>query len=263
MKYLAFTLSALQTRFAYRAQLWAALLGELIGVLAAIAIWRAVYSGRGEVSGASLSDMITYAVIAGVVLRSWRYTVFVRRVGDQVKSGDVAVFLLKPISYPLMLFAEEAGDMLFGLVTVSLPVVLVIGLIYGIELPPDLFHAVMFVVFFCLAFVLLFLLAALFALTAFWLMTVHAVEWFLTACLSILAGAIVPFWFFPEPFGTLLRYQPFAFLNFHPAAIYLGKTGVAETLALAGAGLGWSAVLAAAVAWLWTRSTARITVQGG
>lgn len=261
--YLAFVVSAIQTRFVYRAQVWASLFGELIAVLAAIAIWFAVYGDRGDVAGASLPDMITYAVIAGVFMRSWPYTHFVRKIGDQVKSGDVSIFLLKPLSYLLMLFSEEFGEMAFRLLTVSLPVTLIVGIAYGITLPPDPFHATMFVVFFALSFVLLFLITALFGLGAFWLLTVHAMEWFLTAFINILAGMLVPFWFFPAPFDVLLRYQPLAFVSFHPAAVYLGKTGVEETLLLLGVGLAWVAVLGAGLALLWRLVTTRLIVQGG
>jgi predicted carbohydrate-binding protein with CBM5 and CBM33 domain len=49
--YSAFALSSFQTAFAYRSQVWAGLLGDVITILAIIAVWISVYGGAQSVEG--------------------------------------------------------------------------------------------------------------------------------------------------------------------------------------------------------------------
>jgi len=134
--YRAFFASAFQTRLAYRSQVWALLLYGFVTVFAKIAIWVALYAqvGTATVGGITRSDMITYAILGGVVL-NWDYTRFIRTFGRQIQSGDVSVFLLKPVRYPLMLLAGACGNLAFELLAVQLPVTIVASLFYGLTPP--------------------------------------------------------------------------------------------------------------------------------
>jgi ABC-2 type transport system permease protein len=260
--YTAFALSAFQTRMVYRGQVWAQLLGEMVRVFAKIAIWTAVFGAVASVDGVTLSDMTTYAVLAGAVM-AWEWERLLNTIGTQIKTGDVAVFLLKPLSYPLMLFASECGNFAFKMISVVLPVAVVAGLFYGLSPPASLAHGLMFIGFWAVAFAILFLCAALGGLVAFWLMTAFTLEWLLSAVLSILSGSFIPLWFFPEPIEAVIRYLPFAWIGFHPLSVYLGKVSVAEAGMLLAIGAGWAIVLGVAVALLWRRAALRIVVQGG
>lgn len=261
--YLAFLAIAFQTRLAYRGQVWASVFGDLVQVFARIAIWMSLYAGVDSAGGVSLKEMITYAIFSSVLLSGWSWTGFVNLIGSQIKTGDVAVFLLKPLNYPLMLLAGECGKMLFRLLTVVLPVSLVVGLIYGVLPAASVFHGAMAAAFFVLGFAILFLLATIAGLLAFWLMTVFSLEWMLQALLLIFAGWFVPLWFFPAPAAAIIAKLPFAYTAYHPMAVYLGKLDVETTLWTFAVGLGWAALLAAIAAWLWSRARRRIVVQGG
>ena len=262
--YRAFFASAFQTRLAYRSQMWALLLYGLVTVFAKIAVWMSLYAqvGTGTVSGISLPDMITYAIFAGVVF-NWDYTRFIRTFGRQIKSGDVSVFLLKPVRYPLMLLAGEIGNFAFELLTVQLPVTIIAGLVYGLTLPTSLFAGVMAVVFWGLGFIILFLLSAIAAILAFWLLTVFSLEWTLMALMAIFAGGTLPLWFFPDGAADIIRLLPFSFVGYQPMAVYLGKLDVAATLSTLGLGVGWVVILTGCVVLLWSRAQTRIVVHGG
>lgn len=263
-KYAAFAASAFQTRLAYRGQVWAGLFGRLVTVFAWIAIWMSVYGGGGRtVEGATLRDMITYAVIGGTVANAWDWRRLLNAVGDSVSSGDVAVYLLKPLSYPLYLFATECGNLFYRLATVAAPVVVVVALVHGLQPPASLFHGIMFLPFWALSFTILFLLAALCGLLSFWLLTAFSLEWLLQGVLSLLSGIYIPLWFFPDAVASVIRFLPVTWVGFHPIAVYLGKTSVVETWLFLGLGLGWALLLTAAVGALWRRAALRITVQGG
>jgi ABC-2 type transport system permease protein len=85
----------------------------------------------------------------------------------------------------------------------------------------------------------------------------------LQALLAILAGRVVPLWFFPEQAAAILKYLPFAWVAFHPAAVYLGEVDISEAFVLLVIGLLWALALGAVIALLWHRAARRLVVQGG
>lgn len=261
--YAAFVRTAFQAQFAYRSQVWAGLFGELMYVFAKVAIWTSVYGGTTTVDGVTLADMITYALIGGTVMAAWPQRDLIYAIGDSIRTGDIAVYLLKPLRYPLYLFANECGHLAFRVLAVVVPTVAVIAAIYGIQPPASLFDGGMFVVFWLLSFVLLFLMACTGGLVAFWLMTAFSIDWMLGGILSILSGTFIPLWFFPPGVAAVIRYLPFAYVGYQPMAVYLGKLTVGEVWATLAVGILWAAVLAGTVALLWSRATRRLIVQGG
>ena len=262
--YAAFFASAFQTRLAYRSQVWALLLYGLVTVFARVSVWISLYGQVGitTVGGVSQSDMITYAILAGVAF-NWDYQRLIRTFGREIKSGDVSVFLLKPVHYPLMLLARELGNFAFELLTVQLPVTIIAGLVYGLTPPASLFAGIMAIVFWGLGFVILFLLSAIASILAFWLLTVFSLEWTLMALMAIFAGGTLPLWFFPAGAADIIRLLPFSFVGYQPMAVYLGKLDVAGTLSTFGVGIGWVVILTGCVVLLWSRAQNRIVVHGG
>lgn len=261
--YLAFAHNAVLTQLAYRNEIWANLFGKLVQVFARVAIWIAIYAGVANLSGVSLQQMITYALLGGTVIGALRYELIVGQIGEALRTGDVAVWLLKPVSFPLYIISSELGRSAYRLVVLVLPTVVVVALVYGILPPASLFHGIMFVAYLALAYAMLSLASALFGLLAFWLLTSFSLEWLMQAILNLLSGSLIPFWFFPEPFGTISAYQPFAWVVYYPAAVWIGRLDVTATLVHFGIGLGWALLLGIAVALLWRHASRRIVVQGG
>ena len=261
--YLAFTATAFQARFAYRGEVWASVFGRLVEVLARIAVWTAVFAGGSSVGGVTLRDMIVYSLIAGTLLGAWDPAYLINEVGKAVKSGDVAVHLLKPFHYPFYLFAVEIGNLGFALITSVLPVILIVGLIYGLQLPASIADGVFFLAFWLLSFCIYFLLATAIGLMSFWIMDANSLDWFLKGIMSFLSGSIVPLWFFPSVLAAIARVLPFGWISYYPAAVYLGKLDPLDAAFALIAGIAWTMVLAGAVGALWSRARYRIVVQGG
>lgn len=71
--YFAFARSAFLTQLAYRNEVWANMIGKLVQVFARVAIWIAIYGGTASIAGVSLQQMVTYALLGGVVTGAIRY----------------------------------------------------------------------------------------------------------------------------------------------------------------------------------------------
>lgn len=263
--YLAFAQSAVLTQLAYRNEVWANMFGKLVQVFARVAIWLAIYATASaeSIGDVTLIQMVTYALLGGVITGAIRYEAIISQIGHALKTGDVAIWLLKPVSFPLYVIASELGRAAYRLIVLVVPTVIVVALVYGMLPPASLFDGVMFVAFLLLGYAIVCLLSALFGLISFWLLTSFSLEWLMQAFLNLLSGSLIPFWFFPEPFATIGAHLPFAWIVYYPAAIWLGRLPPMECLLYFGIGLGWAALLAMAVAWLWGHASTRVTVQGG
>jgi ABC-2 type transport system permease protein len=261
--YFAFAKSAVMTQFAYRNEVWANMFGKLVQVFARVAIWLAIYAGSASIDGVSLQQMITYALLGGIVTGAIRYEMIIGQIGKSLQTGDVAVWLLKPVSFPLYIITAELGRAAYRLVVLVLPTVVVVALVCGMLPPASVLHGLMFVAYLALAYAIISLSSALFGLVSFWLLTSFSLEWLMQAILNLLSGQFIPFWFFPEPFGTISAHLPFAWIVYYPAAVWLGRMEPAETLAYFAIGCGWALLLGLGVAWLWSRASSRVIVQGG
>lgn len=260
--YPTFTATAFQSRLVYRNQVWASAFGKLISSFAYIAIWTAAYAGATSVDGVTLPEMITYVLMAGSMLY-WNVDRLLKQVGDDVRTGDVTVYLLKPVHYPVYMLSTHLGHYLFEQLVTTLPVAIIIALALGLVPPASLFHGVMFFAFWALSWLTLFTLATLCGLLAFWLMTVFALEWLLKGVMALVSGAIVPLWFMPPALAAICGYLPFAWVSYYPSAVYLGKLDVVATWTHLGIGLLWLALLGGFAAWLWSKARHRLVVQGG
>jgi len=261
--FLAFASSAFRVRAAYRAQVWAMLFGIGLDVFARISIWSAVFGGAAVVDGISLSQMLTYAVLAVALLGAFDSTQLVRDIGAAIRSGDVAVQLLKPYGYPLALMAQQLGGRLFEFVVVGLPIIIVTMLTVGIEPPASFAHGLLFAFYILVSVGLVLAIGIVFGLLSFWVLDAHALEWFMRGLMVILSGGFVPLWFFPAGLGQVAAVLPFSWITYHPLATYLGRVDLATSFGLLAAGFAWLGATLLFIWWLWSKTTTRLIVQGG
>ena len=82
-----------------------------------------------------LQEMITYALLGGAVTGAIRYEAIIGGIGNALKTGDVAVWLLKPVSFPLYIIVSELGRVAYRFLFMVVPTVAVVALIYGMQPP--------------------------------------------------------------------------------------------------------------------------------
>jgi ABC-2 type transport system permease protein len=184
-------------------------------------------------------------------------------VDDRLRTGDIAIDLLKPMRYPLYLWADQLGNAAYRLLLSVVPTVVVAAVLFGFTAPASQVNAVGFVTAMAIAITLSFAFAYLIALLAFHFLTTLHFEWTFFGLATIFSGRLLPLWFFPQAWADLARALPFQFLGFVPAAIYMGRIQGAEMWLTLAIGLVWVVVLLGAAALMWTVSLRRLVVQGG
>jgi len=259
--YWAFFRKAFKKHLAYRAEVWLRIIGGILSITVQVAIWRAVL-GEGSYSGIDLADMVTYAIITtglGTLLMQGLVT----DADDRLRTGDIAVDLLKPLRYPLFLFADQLGRSAFQCLFTMVPTVAIAWLLFGFNAPASPVHALAFVLALVLALVISYAIGFLVALLAFWFLTTFHFAWAVGALSTAFAGTFLPLWFFPPGWEMLARSLPFQFMGFVPAATYMGELPGRELMLTLGLGLLWAATLLGAIRWLWSASIRRLVIQGG
>ncbi|NUR92397.1 MAG: ABC transporter permease [Nonomuraea sp.] len=239
---------------------WAALAGAftngVFGILRAyilIALWQA----RPGLAGYDVTDAITYCFLTQAFIAPMQLFGSGLTIPERIRSGDIALDLVRPASLQLWSLAEDLGRGSYLLLVRGLPPMLVGALLFGIR-PPD--NPLTLVAGILLGVVASFGWRYLMALSVLWLTDdpgSNALSLMLTTFFS---GMMIPLHIIPGRLGEVARSLPWAAMVQAPVDLYLGKAPVPQTLAFQAF---WAAVLLALGA-LGTRLVRhKVVIQGG
>ena len=240
---------------AYRARYYVGVMTYVFNVAVYYFIWRAVFRDSTTVVGLSLPEMVTYVAV-GWTIRSFYFNEIDRDLAAQVQEGRLAMNLIRPVDFQTVMIADAAGQSAFRAALFTLPIALVVGLLFPVRPPASVAAGAMFVLSAALSFFLVGLIA----------IRTKSIEGILRAkymVLELLSGLLIPTTLFPGPLRRVLFATPFPHINFTPAALYLGKAAGGEAARLLSIQAGWAVLLLAAGRILWARARLRITIQGG
>jgi ABC-2 type transport system permease protein len=259
--YYAIMCKAFSRNMAYRSEVWLRIFGNILIVFIQISIWTALL-GTGTLNGIDIKAMITYSLInASVSMILMNRVIYV--VDDKLKTGNITSDLLKPISYPLLLFFDQLGNVIFQMIFTVVPTIFIAWLLFGFSFPTEPYAIVAFVISLLLALLISFFIGYLIALVSFWFLTTFALDWMVTALITVFSGSFLPLWFFSAEWKYIADILPFQFLGFVPAAIYLEKIDASEIIRMIGKGSLWVLLLWLAAKLLWWRAIKRLVIQGG
>jgi ABC-2 type transport system permease protein len=247
---------------AYRARYYVGVLTYLFNVAVYYFIWRAIYQHADRVVGLTLSEMITYVAV-GWAIRSFYFNEIDRELATQVQEGRLAMSLIRPVDFQTAMIADAAGQSAFRAILFTVPISIVLALIFPLKPPPTLGAGLLFLLSATLSFFLVAGLNFLVGLVAIRSKSILGILRAKYLVFELLSGLLIPTTLFPEPLRTILLYSPFPHINFTPAMLYLGKAAGLEAARLLALQAGWTLALLALGQWAWRRSRLRITIQGG
>lgn len=258
-KYLAFARVAAVEALHERAELYGRMLflGVLLGVFSAL--WRAVAEAGMPVKAAP-SDMVWYlATTEWIVLSA---PLLYLPIQEDVRRGDIAYQLLRPVSYLGSMLARGVGMLLVRMPALGLAG---FGWAYAFtrQTPPVLALLELFPIAF-LAAVLLTSLHIGVGLAAFHLSEVAPVSWVAQKALFVLGGLMLPLSVYPEWLQAIARATPFPSILAEPAGFLLSETHAPRSsLALVAELVFWISLALFAWAVLFRRATRSIELSGG
>lgn len=183
-------------------------------------LWVAAYRGSGadRLGGLSLEQMLWYLMITEAIIMSGSRVSI--EVDEDVRTGRLAVQLLRPASYPLSLLAKAMGERLvrFGLniVAGSIVTLVLVGTI-----PLGFSGLLMFVLAVPLAFTLDFLAYLFVGFFAFWLESTLGLAILYSRVAMLLGGMMMPVEVFPDRWQAIVRALPFPWMIYGPARLFV------------------------------------------
>jgi ABC-2 type transport system permease protein len=206
--------------------------------------------------------MITYIAV-GWTIRSFYFNEIDRDIATQVQEGRLAMNLIRPVDFQMVMVADAAGQSAFRAALFTLPIGIVIGLLFPVRPPVSWLAALLFLISAAISF---FLVAAINFVVGLIAIRTKSIQGILRAkylMLELLSGLLIPTTLFPEPLRSILMASPFPHINYTPATLYLGKATGLAAIKLLALQAGWTAGLLALGGVAWRRSRSRITIQGG
>src|SRR5699024_1844056 len=97
-----------------------------------------------------------------------------RTVDQDLKSGKISVYLIKPTRYSLLLVAENLGRVMYRFTFTSIPTMIICIFLFDVSYPSSAKHGIYFILSICICMTLSFLLGYLIALISFWFLTTFA-----------------------------------------------------------------------------------------
>ncbi|MFT4416589.1 ABC transporter permease [Fredinandcohnia humi] len=261
--YMTFTRKAFLRSAAYRFDVWTRLISNIIFLLMWMSIWYALYGGKEESEGISLTAMLTYVVVSQFLSAVNGAGTPLWELQEKVRTGDIALELMRPFDVPLRYLFADFGSVAFYMLTALVPLYVVLFCFVDVTLPTSWVTWLLFILSGFLGFLIRYCIELTFGLFTFWLIETGGIEDIFYFSLSLLSGSVIPLWFFPGWLQTFATYLPFQGIYFIPNAIFIEEISGNAVLTSIGIQLFWVVVSYAILRFVWYKASSKVIVQGG
>jgi ABC-type uncharacterized transport system, permease component len=265
--YLPFTRAGIQAAMAYRSNFIAWFLGSIVFCLVMYYMWAAVYrsSGSGVMNGFTMKDMTVFLFISALTEyltdSDGSYDV-----GEEIKDGNIAMRLIKPVGFHGTFLFTELGWKLLVFGMIFTPVVIGVEIFkyhaYG-GFAFDLAAFLLYLLSMTMSYLFSFYMNVCFGFMAFFLKNLWGFNIIKSSILRFVSGAVIPLAFMPDGLRQTLEWMPFSSLCYTPVMIYMGKYSGAETAVRLLVQLGWIIFFYIVSRLILSTALRHVTVQGG
>ncbi len=238
----------------------------VIGAMVNMYLWKAVYDSTAQTTIGNLTvwDMLAYVATASVCARITQTGRTERNAAEEIRSGDLNKYLLKPISHAMYTLVSSFSERISALIfIVLLTVVVGIPLAHSADVHISIAGVVAALPILFLAMVINSLMSVTISYFAFWfdeVWTFHVVK---DISLWFLSGQLLPMSALPDTARAIAALLPFQYLAYVPAGLIIGKIPIEQApLYLLGA-VAWIGVLSSITALIWHRGLRRFGAYGG
>lgn len=252
----------IQSALAYRFNVISTILIQCLLMFAMSCFWKAAYSGTGVVSGVGEQDMLTYTTIS-VIMGNLLTMGVEGRIEGSVRTGSVALDMLKPVNIYGIYLAEDLGDMFVALFQIAIPLLMIGAAMFGFPAPASFGCFILFLLSFSIGYLINWILAGLLGMCAFKVISMGPIRNVKGFIMKLLSGSVIPLWFFPEGIRAFLEFLPFVNIYQLPLGIYIGRYSYGEMLRLTVLQLFWCMALWMIFRVTQKKAAAAVLIQGG
>lgn len=260
-KYVAIARARLLAALVYDRDLLVRSLLMLVILVTFVQLWSTTFETTGQalVDGFSLRDLVWYLIVTETVALSTPRVV--EMIDHEVRAGDVAYSLGKPMHYPLYHLAGYWGETL-----VRLPVNALVGSTVALIAvgPPAVNPLVVAptVLSIILAITVKACIEILIGLSAFWVEDTLPMQWIHNKFMLTVGGTLIPLDLFPSWLAAISFVLPFAATMYAPARIFVAFS-IESFFALVLLQVIWLVILWVAIEFLFALASRRVVAHGG
>ncbi len=265
--YLPFTRAGIQAAMAYRSNFIAWFVGSIVYCLVMYYIWLAVFnaSGDGMMNGFTMNDMTVFLFITAL-------TNFLTDsdgsydVGEEIKDGNIAMRLIKPVGFHSTFLFTEIGWKLLVFALIFAPVVTGVEIFkynaYG-GISFTVIHFLLYMLSMTMSYLFSFFMNVCFGFIAFFLKNLWGFNIIKSSILRFVSGGVIPLAFMPDGLRQALEWLPFSSLCYTPVMIYMGKYSGGEIALRLAVQFGWIIVFYLISKLILSTALRHVSVQGG
>ncbi len=266
-KYLHVFKIGIQNTLVYRANfLFRAVFG-LIPLTGTLFLWKTIYAGKGPdslVGDYTLSSMISYYLLITFIDALTAVAEDDWQIAADIKDGLISQILLKPMDYLLYrLFLDASARKIYTTVALIPVTLFALYLRQHLAVPADVATVLVFGVSLVMAAFLQFFIAYSVALLSFWVLDISTFIFIQFAFEYIASGHLFPLDILPPALAQVLKFTPYPYLCYFPAAIYLGRVSGPDLWQGLAIQTCWVAAGLMAARWMWSRGIRRYSAVGG
>jgi ABC-2 type transport system permease protein len=264
----------LEERLAYRGDFILGTAMRFLPIVTQVFLWTAVFAAtsRPDIAGYSRNDIVAYYLMTMVTRAFSSMPGLAGGISRGIRDGSVKKYLVQPVDYVSFLLAARIAHKLVYYAIAILPFAVVFWICRGyFPPPPDLPTIAAFLLALLLSFLLGFFMEATLGMLGFWVLETSSIVFAYMLVQYLLSGhmfpldmlAAIPTGIAGTSLADLVRWLPFEYTAYFPAAVWLGKVRGAD---LAGSLLieaGWVVIVAVACRLAWWRGTRRYAAYGG
>ncbi len=261
--YLEYLRISIQNMMAFRARYYIGVVTYVVHIAVYYFIYKSLFASRtGDIQGFDLNAMLTYVSI-GWVSKSFYLNYIDRDLATEVRTGHIAMDLIKPIDLQLMNYARGIGQSLFRVILFTPPVLLATVLLFKVQAPASGLHLGAFILSTGLSAAVYLGINFLIGLTAIYFLSIEQILYSKNLMIELFSGLLIPINWFPHWFQTLSSLLPFESIAYVPLSIYLGRIAKPDLPAALAVQLFWAAILFLAGRLLWLACQRKMLIQGG
>lgn len=263
-RYLTLMRAGVVESLQFRLSALVVVVGNLLYLIVVYFLWQAIYASAGTdvVNGMTFSDTLIYLVLA-TSLHNFMEMYIVWEIGERIRSGEIALDLLKPLQYRRYVFWANSGSFVSSFFFTFLPTFLIVAIVTNGAIPLGI-NLLYFVISIVMSISINFSMDFFIGTVCLYTESIWGINIMKQVVVLLLSGATIPLAFFPEPFKTIVSYMPFQAIYNAPLSILLNGNPDAKWLLITlGTQLFWCIVMNLFSKLFWKISVKKITVNGG
>lgn len=265
MKYKAAFSIGILSSLEYRLDFFVSLLCAMFPIFIQVFLWIAIYDGSSDnvLYGYKFPQMIAYIVIAAFVNRIVNSGVE-NVINDDIHSGGIAKYLIKPIGYISFRMLHVLGQKLSSIITMlffTVGAIVILHRTTGFEI--HFAPLLIFIPALVLGLILNFFIFFIISMLAFWLTEVGSFFMTIQVIVTVISGGIFPIAVLGDCFVKIMKFLPFIYTTYFPAQLFTGAIQTADIWTGVGLQIFWIGFLSFISVVLWRAGSKRYVAVGG